>query len=252
MGASPHRDRIKMAVYLLSKFLREAERIDRREAAEILRREYERHNIKPIMGKTVPADIYDKELATLYVVGKYGLGLDRDHPEVMKKLFYVEEALEEALSLIERGEAGKAREILKGLSPANVVESNTIARLLRLPLVKYIVGFATEEELAKVFRSVAEAFPEEEKTVRSYVRFFIALKLAEGIKKGEIRNRAYKEAAKRAMAIRLGFPKCTPSDDYVAAVAENVFNMPRERLSSVLSLEGDKGGAQERPSARPG
>jgi len=246
--SSPHRERVKLAVYLLSKFIHNIENIGRADAVEMLRREYERHGLKPIMGKSVPSDIYDKEMATIYVIAKYGLNIDRDYPEVLKKIFYIEEALEEALSSLMSGDKEKAKSILKGVSPTNVVDSNTVARMLRLPLVKFVLGFMSEEEVAKVFKAVSDNMSEEEKTIKSYVRFFIALRIAEGIKKGEIRNRTFKEAFKRALAIRLGFPKSTPSDDYIAVIAENVFGVPKERLREVLSLEE---GGQETSSTPP-
>jgi len=245
---SPYRERIKLAVYLLSRIIHNIENISRADAVEMLRREYERHGLKPIMGKAVPSDIYDKEMATVYVVAKHGLDIGRDYPEVLRKIFYVEEALEEALQSFMSGEIEKAKGVLKSISPSNVIDSNTVARMLRLPLVKYVLGFMSEEEVSKIFKVVSEALSEEEKTVRSYVRFFIALRIAEGIRRGEIRNKVFKEAFKRAMAIRLGFPKSTPSDDYIAVIAENVFGVPKERLKEVLNLEE---GGHETPTAPP-
>ncbi|WP_440060302.1 DUF2192 domain-containing protein [Thermogladius sp. 4427co] len=245
---SPHKERIKIAVYLLSKFIHNIENISRNDAVEMLRKEYERHGLKPIMGKSIPPDIFDKELATVYVIGKYGLSLDKDYPEVFKKLFYIEEALEEALSSFIAGEYEKGRQILKSVSPSNVVDSNTIARMLRIPLVKYVLGFAQEEEVARIFKTLYEALKDEEKTVRNYIRFFIALRIAEGIRRGEVRNKAFKEAFKRAMAIRLGFPKSTPSDKYIAIIAENVYGVPREKLAEILNLESGQEDSPASPS----
>lgn len=236
----PHKKRIQVAVSILSEVAKRVNELDRGALVDYLRKTYEKTGLSPIRGKTLPPDIYDKELTTLYVIGKYGLGLAQDYPYMFSKIFYVEENLDMALDLILQGDIGGAREKIKSVSPTGVVDGNMIARLLRIPLTKFILGFISEDEFTRILHAVYNAFPEEEKTVKSYVKFFIGLKLAEAIYRGEIRSREYKEAFKRALAIRIGFPKTTPSDEYVKAVAEAVFNMSKKELSRVLRVEEEE------------
>ncbi|ADV65092.1 DUF2192 domain-containing protein [Desulfurococcus mucosus] len=247
----PHKKRIQVAVSILSEATKKLDELDRSKLVDYLRRTYEKTGLSPIRGKALPPDIYDKELTTLYVIGKYGLGLLDDYPAMFSKIFYIEERLEEALNLLLQGKVDEARERIKSVSPSGVIDGNMIARLLRIPLTKLVLGFMSEDDFTRILHVVFKAFPEEEKTVRSYVRFFIGFKLAEAIYRGEIRSREYKEALKRALAIRVGFPKTTPGDDYVKAIAEAVFNIPEEELSKVLRIpakqEGPGGVGEQEP-----
>jgi len=237
---SPYKKRIQVAVKLLSEFTRRIDELDRAAAVEILRKVYIEHGLQPIRGRATPPDIFDKEMTTLYVISKYGLKLDEEHPELHSKVFYIEEALESALSSIMSGNYEEAREKLRSVSPTGVVDSNTVARLLRIPLTKLVLGFISEDEFRDVLQRVLKAIPEEERTVVNYVKFYIGLRLAEAIYRGEVRSREVKEAYKKALAIRLGFPKATPSDKYVWEIARAVFNISEKRLHSVLSIEKSK------------
>jgi hypothetical protein len=236
---TPHKNRIQVAVALLGEFTKSIEDLDRVKAVEILKKTYQAKKMQPIRGKAQPPDIYDKELATLYVIGKYGLKLDQDSPELFERIFYLERNLEEAINKILESKYEEAREILKSVSPSGTIDSNVIARLLRVPLTKLILGFIQEEEFKNVLHRVLEAFPEEEKTVSNYARFFVGLKLSEAIQRGEVKSKEEKEALKKALAIRMGFPKSTPSDDYVRAIAKSVFNINDKLLDRVLSSRKD-------------
>jgi hypothetical protein len=232
---APHRARIQAAVAILSELVKNVDEVDRAKAVELLKKVYQERRISPIRGKAQPADIFDKELATLYVVGKYGLNLDQESPELFEKVFYVEQTLEEALKDMLESRFEEAREKIKRVSPTGTIDSNMVARLLRIPLTMLILGFMSEEEFRNILHSVKAAISEEERTVTNYARFFIGFKLAEAIYKGEVRSREEKEALKKALAIRVGFPKSTPSDDYVEAIATSVFNIDRKVLDKVLS-----------------
>ncbi|MEZ0393518.1 MAG: DUF2192 domain-containing protein [Desulfurococcaceae archaeon] len=234
MKGTPYGKRVRLAVSLLSDVLKDLENLDRAKVVEMLRREYARLRLSPIMGSASPQDIYDKEMATLYVVAKYGLRLDEDHPELFDRVFYIEEALEKALEHMLEGRSGEGAEILRRLSPSGTVDGNVVARLLRIPMTKYLLGFSSEEEFAKALKAVERAVPEEARTVGNFARFFVAFKLAESIARGEVRNRTYKEALKRALAFRIGFPKSTPSDRYVASIATRVFGVPKELCDELL------------------
>ncbi|MET1160421.1 MAG: DUF2192 domain-containing protein [Thermoprotei archaeon] len=245
MERNPYRKRITILVDLLNDIIHMGS-LSRKEIAELLQKTYKKYKLAPIKGKATPPDLYDKEIASLYVIGKYGLGLDEEYPDLFSKIFYIEQEFEKALNYIMLGEYEEARKILKSLSPSNVVDSNTVARMLRIPLTKLLFGFMSEEEFAKILKTVLDAIPEEERTIRNYVRFYIAYKTAEEIYKGSIRNKQYKEAYKRALALRLGFPKTVPNDDYVAIIAKEVFHVPEHVLEKILSL---KEGSSEKKEA---
>lgn len=231
----PHKKRIQIAVELLSEFMKHVDAIDRNKAVETLRKTYNAKKLQPIKGKATPPDIFDKEMATLYVIGKYGLKLDNEVPELFEKIFYIEKTLDEVGVDIVEGRHEQAREKLKKVSPSGVIDSNIVARMLRIPLTKFILGFITEDELKNVLHETTKAIPEEEKTVKNYARFFIGLKLAEMIYKGEIRSREEKEAFKKALAIRIGFPRSSPGDNYVRAIAKSVFGISDEVLDRLLT-----------------
>lgn len=237
MERNPYRRRIKVLVDIFNNVLNQYKEITRQDVVDILRKTYERSKIKPLKGRANPPDLYDKELASLYVVGKYGLGLQEDYPELFNKIFYVEEAFEKAIEHILKNDFEKARELLKTISSSNVIDSNTVARMLRIPFTKLLMGFLSEEKFTKILLKTLEAIPEEERTVKNYVRFYIAFKLAESIYRGEIRNREYKEAFKRALAIRLGFPHVLPNDEYIAIIAHEVFGVIDKILVKTLSLK---------------
>jgi len=234
---NPYRRRIRVIVNILNNIIRRQDEIGRKDVVEMLRKSYEKHKLKPFKGKANPPDLYDKELVSLYVVGRYGLGLDEDYPSLFEKIFYIEKELEKAVDLIMSGRYEEARLVLKNISPSNVVDSNTVARMLRIPFTKLLFGFMSEEDFSKILLKTREALPEEEKTVKNYVKFYIAFKIAEAIYRGEARNRSYKEALKKALALRIGFPKTYPSDDYIALIAKDVFNVPDDVLEKTLSME---------------
>ncbi|MEM4718271.1 MAG: DUF2192 domain-containing protein, partial [Desulfurococcaceae archaeon] len=79
---TPHKTRIQVAIAILSELVKSINQIDRSKAIEILKETYASRRLQPIKGKTTPQDIYDKEMSTLYVIGKYGLRLDSEYPEL--------------------------------------------------------------------------------------------------------------------------------------------------------------------------
>lgn len=256
MRVSPHKKRLQIAVSLLSELTKSPQPPSRQEVVDMLRKAYEKSRLQPIRGTAIPPDIYDKEMSTLYVVGKYGLLLHEEYPKLFAEVFYKEEAYEKALELITNGNYEEARKLLKESSASGYIDSNTVARMLRIPLTKLVLGFMKEEEFAKILHDVSAAIPEERKTVENYARFFIAFKIAEGIYRGEIKNREYKEALKKALAIRLGFPRSVPSDSYIEAIAESVFGISPEVLGKVLKVkeeakEGEGASEQGRGPSPP-
>ncbi len=233
---SVYKTRIAAATEILSRLLRE-HIVDRSLAADILRAVYEERGLKPIMGAATPPDIYDKELATLYVVAKYGLGLDEEEPRWFASLFNRELVFEEAAKLIASRRASR-QELEKLLGQS--LDENLLARILRVVTTKVLLGYASEDDLITLLRAIPETLPDFAKVARKYARFYIALRVAEAIATSEVRDRISKEALKQALAARIGLEKVIPDDRYIAIIAHKLFNIPRGRLARILKLEEAK------------
>ncbi|MCD6489041.1 MAG: DUF2192 domain-containing protein [Desulfurococcales archaeon] len=235
-GRNPYKKRIRIIVDILGDVLGR-KNIDREKLIDIVKEVYERNKLEPLRGKAFPQDIYDKELASLYVIAKYGLGLDSDYPDHFNKLFSKEIMFEEALENLLEKRYSETKEILLKISKTESIDSNTIARMLRIIFTKIILGFEDEDVLIDILKKVKEAFPSEERTVRNYVRFYIAFKTAEEIARGNIRNKVMKEAYKQALSVRLGFEKVVPSDEYIKEIASKVFRVPQHILDKILTAK---------------
>ncbi len=232
--------RIDAAMEALSLILQKGV-TDREEARRILSEVYSRHAVQPIRGKAWPPDIWDKEMATLYVLAKYAFALDEEKPGLFNKLFSYEEVLEEAASIIREKPPEEARRLLLFLLGGSV-DDNTIARLLRVEFTKVLLGFGEEEEFVKLLQRLAKVLPEQENTVRKYARYYIATRLAQAIAAGLVRSRIGKEAFKQALAAKLDLEKTMPDDNYIRFIATTVFSVPKKRLERVLG--GRRGGGR--------
>ncbi len=219
----------------LSRILQE-KTTDRGKATSILEDTYRKRAIQPLRGKAWPNDIWDKEMATLYVIAKYALMLNEENPELFHKLFNYEETLEEAANTILEKSPEDARKIVLFLLGGQI-DDNTVARLLRVLTTKVVTGFEDEDKLIKLLQLLPKVFPEQEQTVRKYARFYIALRVAQSIAMREIRSRIAKEAFKQALAARIGLPRIMPDDEYIAFIATNVFEVPRKKLSRILGVK---------------
>ena len=229
------RNRINAAMEALSRILQE-KTTDRGKATSILEDTYRKRAIQPLRGKAWPNDIWDKEMATLYVIAKYALMLNEENPELFHKLFNYEETLEEAANTILEKSPEDARKIVLFLLGGQI-DDNTVARLLRVLTTKVVTGFEDEDKLIKLLQLLPKVFPEQEQTVRKYARFYIALRVAQSIAMREIRSRIAKEAFKQALAARIGLPRIMPDDEYIAFIATNVFEVPRKKLSRILGVK---------------
>lgn len=212
--------------------------LTRDEVVAMLRGAYERAGLEPIRGKALPDDIYDKEMASLYVVGKYGMGIEDQYPEIFDRVFYREVKYEAAAKALLGGRPEVARAKVESI--LGTVTDNELARMLRLKLTEVYFGFADEGELFELLKSLAKAFPEKERIAVKYARFYTALMIARKISEGEVRNRIYKEAYKQAAAVKLGLHGVLPDDDYIADIARSVYHVPERILRSTLKLESGR------------
>jgi hypothetical protein len=232
------RQRIDAAMEALSRLLRDNVS-DREKAVRLLEDVYKGKAVQPLRGKAWPEDIWDKEMATLYVIAKYALALDEENPDFFHKVFNYEETLEETANIVRERPAEEARKLALFMLGGNI-DDNTVARLLRVTTTAVVMGFKGENELIELLRKLGKVFPEQEHTVRKYARYFIALRVAQAIAAGLIRSRIDKEAFKQALAAKIGLEKIMPDDEYIAFIASTVFEVPRRRLQRILSIGEEK------------
>ncbi len=215
--------------------------LSRDRVIEILRSVYEREGVSPIRGASNPPDIYDKEVASLYVIGKHALGLDKSHPELFDEVFSDEIKYEEAIKALLTEEPSSARHKVEALL-GGVPDDNTVARMLRLKLTEAYFGFTHHDTFILLLKRFVEAFPEHKRVAAKYAKFYIAFRIADAIQKGEVRDRITKEAMKQALALQLsGLGKVLPDDSYIRKIAKEVFNIPDRILDLVLPASKREG-----------
>lgn len=210
---------------------------ERDEVIKILKEKYDEYRVSPFRGIAQPEDLFDKEMATLYVIGKYGMGINEDYPELFKKVFEREEKYEEFINeiLSDKDDDAKKAGALEKLG-TEALTSNDVARILRVVFTKLVFGFSSEDELVKIMAEMERLFPENAKDVKSFKKFYIGFRLAEMITTGEVRNRMEKEAMKQALVLKMGSGKIAPDDRYIAVIARRVFKVPKDKLERILSV----------------
>jgi len=222
-------------------------RVTRADVVRMLREAYGKERISPLRGASVPEDIYEKELASLYVVGKYGMGLEEVYPQLFDEVFGDEVRYEKAIAALLTEPPETARAKVQAL--LGRLDDNVIARMLRLKFTEVYFGFADEESLVKLIKALVAALPEKERIAVKYARFYIAFKIASAIARGEVRDRITKEALKQASALAFdGLQGVIPDDNYIAKIASEVFGVRPHRLRGILKT----GPRERRPrAARP-
>ncbi len=227
-----HTRRIEAAIDVWSKILR-GEISSREQLVDYVERLYSINGIEPIRGKT-KINIFDKELATVYLVGRYGLGLDDEEFAKYSGLFPIELHAEKVIE-----------KVLEGADPRSAMEEeygeideNLVFRVLRLAMTAVLLGFMREEEFIRVLERFEETFDEYKRKIQGFKRFYIAFRVAEEVAASRIRNRIEKEAFKHALCLRLKAEKVAPPDWLVREIAINVLGAPEYRVNDALRTNG--------------
>lgn len=224
-----YKPKVKTLTDIWSVISQNPEVYDRERVKSLLEERYKEENIRPFRGFNAN-DVYDKEMSSLYVIGKYGLGMDQEIPDLFSKVFYAERNYEEIERIIRKGspeEAFKAAERSK----------DSLARSLRLLFTMVVFSLAKEEELIADLRNLFLSEIDEIKhTAKSFARFYTAFKLAELIAEGEIKDKYSFIASKKAMAIQIGIDYPLPREDYVALISSNVFKVRERTLNRALGI----------------
>ena len=226
------RKRVKAYVDALGELL--MNNVPSRELAiSLVRKALERENVEPLRGASKPDDIFEKELISLYIIGNRGLGIKDEYKDLFEKVFYKEIKYDRIVQvLLSSNSPARARKAILEILPE--LSEVDVAKILRYALTLYYLDFEKAELVIDVIRKLRDAFPEHEDTIRRFTKFFIAVKLADEISSGSIRNRVEKEIRKQLLSIKTGIEKSTPSDDYVVKVAKVVFNIPSKTLENIF------------------
>lgn len=225
-----HAKRIEACIDLVSKALK-GEVKNRGEAVKELEKLYRALKIEPIRG-WAKINLFDKEMCTVYVVAKYGLGLDvNEYRDFYERILGVELSAERAADRIKAGEGVSA--IVEELGS---VDENIVFRIARLEATAVLLGFKPEDGLALLLERLSELFPELNHKIAGFKKFYIAFKVAQGIAEGSIRTRFEKEALKHALCLKFRAEKAAPSDEFVREVAVNVLKLQERYVANAVSL----------------
>jgi len=226
-----HARRIEACIDLVSRALK-GEIENREEAVKELERLYRALKIEPIRG-WAKINLFDKEMCTVYVVAKYGLGLDvNEYKDLYERILGIELKAERTAERIKAGEGASA--IAEELG---FVDENTVFRIARLEATAVLLGFKPEDGLVLLLDRLSELFPGLNHKIASFKKFYIAFKIAQGIAEGTVRTRLEKEALKHALCIKFKAEKAAPSDDFIRELAINVLKLQERYVANAVSLK---------------
>ncbi len=222
-----YKERIKVLTELWGKIIDEQKDINREEVIIMIEQAYKDKHIKPIRGFRAE-NLYEKELISLYVVGKDGLGLYEQYPTIFENILSQEVILDKSASLLLEGKPLEAFEFLQR-------NKENLAKALRLIFIEGIFSFKPEEQLYKALRDMDATNVDEVKhTAISFARFYTAYKIAEGIAEKSIRDKMSIEAMKKALSISIGIKYPLPKPEYIALIAEKVFGVNPKLLKKIM------------------
>jgi len=222
-----YRERVRVLTELWGSLVEKYTHLTREVLVDLLKESYETNDIKPIRGFKAE-DLYEKELISLYVVGKEGLGLFNDYKEVFEKLLMPEIVIDRASEILIENKPIEAFELLQK-------DKGSLAKVLRLIFIQGIFSFKPEENLYIAMRNLDFTNIDEMKhTAVSFARFYTAFKVAEGIAEKTIKDKMNAEAFKRALAISIGIKYPLPKPEYISLIGKEVFNIDQKLLKKVL------------------
>ncbi|ACB39840.1 DUF2192 domain-containing protein [Pyrobaculum neutrophilum] len=231
-----HRDRIEAALHLLERVLSGAVTSRSALVAE-LQELYSRRGLEPFRGLSREG-VYDKEVATVYLVGVYGAGVIA--PGDFDNVFYIENKSMEAVELIRsiaEVVAPEQRDALRGKTEEIKGKSveDRVFRVLRLVFTGAVLGYYPEMFLVKALRTYEAVYPELSERLVNYAAFYSAYKIAEDIAAGRIRTPEDLKIQKYSYCLKLGFQKCKPSDKLIAEVASAIYRVNKSVLAKLFA-----------------
>ena len=234
-----HRDRVEAALEVLEKALR-GDIATRLGLVEALREAYKKRGVEPLRGFSTES-IFDKELATVHIVGIYGAGVIA--PGDLDNLFYIENRANQALDVVRNitevvtdDTKERIKKIVVDIKGKDLEDK--VFRFLRYAFTGTVLGVFAEPLFVKTIRTAEAVYPDmEEKFVR-YMAFYTAYKIAELIAEDAIRNPNDLKIYKYSYCLQLGFQKCKPSDKLIKEVAVNVYKVDKAKVNRLLTGKG--------------
>lgn len=235
-----HRERVEAALEVLEKALRR-EVSTRLGLVEALKAAYSRRRIEPLRGFSTEG-VYDKELATVHIVGVYGAGAIS--PGELDDLFYIENRANAALEIVKSEVSevltGETREKLKSiiLDIKGRDLEDKVFRFLRYAFTGAVLGVFSEVLFVKAVRTAEAAYPDMGDKLVRYMAFYTAYKIAELIADEAIKNPNDLKIYKYSYCLQLGFQKCKPSDKLIKEIAINVYKIEKAKVNRLLVSKG--------------
>jgi len=231
-----HKDRIEAALTLLERVLTGAVTSRSALVAE-LQALYREKGIEPFRGLSREG-VYDKEIATVYLVGVYGAAVLS--PGEYDNIFYIENKAMEAIEIIKsvtevvspdvKEMLMKKTEEIKGKSA-----EEKVFRVLRVVFTGAILGYYPEILMVKSIKTYEMVYPNLSERLVNYAAFYSAYKIAEEIALGKIRNPDDLKIQKYTYCLKLGFQKCKPSDKLIAEVAGSIYKVNKTLLAKLFA-----------------
>jgi len=238
-----YKSRIEAATEIWSKIMKN-EVSSRNQLEELLYIIYKQRTIEPFRGLS-KVRIYDKEIATPYIVGKYGLGIvDGDLENALKGIFNVEITCDEIYEFLRSrnfqlnsdDDINQLRKMIDN-EVLGVKTDERGFRFLRYVFTGTIMRFFPEEDFVGSYKALATAFPNLANDFLRYVKFYVAFRVAEDIALGNIKSIEEKKIMKYTHCLRLNLTKCVPHDKLIREIALRVYKVPRRVLDRLFPNE---------------
>lgn len=231
-----YRDRVEAALFLLERVL-SGQITSRSALVAELQSIYEARGIEPFRGLSKDG-VYDKEIATVYLVGIYGAAVLA--PGDFDNIFYVENRAMEAVEII-KGVTEVVTEELKEALRRKTEEvkgksaEDKVFRVLRVVFTGTMLGYFPEMLLVKTIKTYEAVYPELSERLLNYAAFYSAYKIAEDIALGRIRSAESLKILKYSYCLKMGFQKCKPSDRLIAEIAASIYKMNKSILARLFA-----------------
>ncbi|MEM1526184.1 MAG: DUF2192 domain-containing protein [Ignisphaera sp.] len=207
----------------------------REQVKEVLQRCYEELDVEPIRGSSSSPDLYDKDIVSLYIVGKWGLGIDKDlSREIFKNIFNLEIVIEKIVDKIQK--SSSYEELCKEDSKlCESLDDKLVARILRYMFTLYYFGFIDRTIFAQFMRKAYLVLKPMEDTIKRFAKFVIAYEVGKKMVENEIKSKIELNMEKNAVALDLGIPNALPSIGYILEVTKHFFEIPQNLTNSLKS-----------------
>ncbi|MEM4908563.1 MAG: DUF2192 domain-containing protein [Ignisphaera sp.] len=205
----------------------------REQAVEILKKSYEEMGIEPIRGSSTSPDLYDKDMASLYIIGKFGLAINEElAKEAIENIFSIEVMLEKVVDIVKNVESyDQLCKEYPGI--CKILDDKLVARLLRYIFTMYYFGFIDRSSFFELLKKTYVVLRPLEETIKRFTRFVIAYEVGKKISENEIKNKTSLNMVKNMIALDIGIPHTLPSTRYVIDVAKHFFEIPQDLINSL-------------------